>query len=173
MEPVSAWLKPRSRWLVWPVLLLGFAASFAAGTVLAPERVETRTEFIETVRKVQVKTKAKEVTRYVRITTLPDGTKTEERSEREALKVDTTTKTDTETSSQTTSTPAQKSWAVGALVGATWKEPAIAPSALSVGALGDFRLGKTPCFAGGWGLLELRAGAVTQGTLGVSGRCEF
>jgi hypothetical protein len=174
LNPVSAWLKPRSRWLVWPVLLLGFAVSFGAGAVLAPQQpVEVRTEFIEIKAKTETKQKAKTKERYVKVVIEPSGRRTEETSEREVSKAETVR---TETSSSTlvtASTPVQKSWSVGAIVAATWKEPTPAPSAVTVGAMGDLRLGKTPCFAGGVALLELRAGAVTQGSLGVTGRCEF
>lgn len=148
---VSAWLKPRSRWLTWPVLLLGFAAAFGAGAVLGPERVEVRTELVEVVRKVQVKAKTKEVVRYVKITTLPDGTKTEERSEREALKVDTTTRTDS-SSSSASSRSMLPSWRVGLQAGATWREPALQLAGpLVIGVSVEARLAKTPVSVGAWG----------------------
>lgn len=159
-QPISAWLKPRSRWLVWPVLLLGFAAAFGAGAALAPERVEVRTELVEVVRKVKVKSRATERVVYIEKTTSPDGTVLERRSEREVAKVETSTKTDTAQRTSTETTPRLPSWRVGLQAGATWKEPALQLAGpLVIGVSVEARLAKSPVSVGAWGSTYGAAGA--------------
>ena len=158
--------QPASRWFIYPLLVLVFAAGAAVGHFLAPPEPEVRTEFVQLNARQVKQQKAKEVIRYVKIATLPDGTKTEERSEREVTKTDTATNETSSTTALTISRPSSKSWRVGLLVGATWKEPALTlVGPLVLGATFEARLGQSPCSVGAW--------ATTQGALGVTGACEF
>lgn len=172
MPPISAWLKPRSRWVAWPLLILALVASFGAGGVVAlqfgPQRVEERTEFIEVKRKERKKVKTQDVKTYVKIVKLPDGTETTERSTIALTKVDTTEKLETMTRAATeTITTNKPNWRLGVLIGAQLVGQPALPIAgpLVLGATGEVRLGGSPFFLGAWG--------TTAGTVGISGTAEL
>ncbi len=170
---VSAWLQPRSRWLVWPVIILAIAAAFGLGTLAGPERVDERWSVITTVRKVEVKAKQRQRNTYTKVVILPDGTKTTERSTAEALRVDSTTRIDSHIADvREKTTAARPDWRVGVLLGGAFN-----PSPLqlqpAVGAYGERRI-LGPFSLGAWGIVEIpAAGALPRGLAGLSVSGEF
>jgi hypothetical protein len=161
---------PAARWLL---LLVALALAFAAGAGVAANNVpvEVRTEYLETRTRTEKKVEAKAKKRTWKITVEPSGKRTEEGTELEVAKAETTSAESSVTSLQTVAAPQLPSWSVGVLAGATWRGPSVAPSAFTVGPTIDFRLGKLPCFAGGAALLEVSSGTVTGGTAALTGRC--
>lgn len=160
---LSAWLKPRSRWLVWPALILAMLFSFGAGAGLALNNAsaETRTEFVELKAKREQKTESKKVARTWKVTIEPSGKRTEEGAERELTKAETVTAETSLSTARTTVTELTKpGWRVGVQAGATWKEPALQLTGpLVIGVSVEARLARTPVSVGAWGSTFGAAGA--------------
>lgn len=176
---VAAWLTaPRGRALQWPVIIVAIVVAFGLGIALgvarAPERVEVRTEYLATKHRTETKAKARDVQRFKKTTTLPNGTKIEESSERIALKVDTAIKEDQRVadvrSSITTSRP---DWRVGVLLGASLQVSPSLQLQPAVGLQGERRI-LGPFSLGAWGIVEIPpAGGPLRGIVGASVSGEF
>ncbi len=172
--PSPGWLlQPRSRWLVWPVLVVALAAAFGLGTLAGPERVEEKWSVITTVRKVEVKAKQRQRNTYTKVVILPDGTKTTERSTAEALRVDSTTRIDSTVADvREKTTTSRPDWRVGILLGAAF-QPSPLQLQPAVGAYGERRI-IGPASLGLWGIVEIpAAGALPRGAAGLSVSGEF
>lgn len=153
---------PASRWLVYPLLVLVFAAGAGVGHFLAPPEPEVRTEFVQLQARQVKQQKAREVVRYVRVTVEPNGKRVEETSEREVTKTDTTKNESISTTALTSSRPSLKPWRLGVLVGASWQPPALPIAGpLVLGATFEARLGSSPIFLGGWGTTQAAGVSVT------------
>jgi hypothetical protein len=196
MTPEQREKLKRAAWIgLW--LIVANLGGVIVGRFLAPAQVETReverlvyrdltvedlTRGMTFAREVHV-TRWRNVTTTITVTpdagtttTITDRTVEREGTAESSSSTETRRTTEDHAGQRDTervSKPALTSGSLGALVGATWTELAPAPSVVTFGVLGDLRLGRTPCFVGGWGALGLGGGQLRQGTLGLSGRCEL